>query len=191
MKSKSLSKYLLSKYNLKSIEDLDLDIVEELSLNKIVGNEIQDYDFSDFECFKNLKYLSLQNFKINNYETNELGRCKNLSAIQFSNCIFNSKSRLIGNIKVISFNNCRRFKLKYLGILKNLEVLKVSNLKIMNLKNAYFCIKNIEKIYFENIKIINFKELSKLKKLNLIEIVNCRWNKNSVKYFSKDIQIEE
>lgn len=191
MKSESLKKYLLNKYAIKKLDELDFELIEELSLNKIVNNNEQDYDFSDFELFNNLKYVSFQNFKINNYETNELGRCKKLSAIQFSNCKFNCKSRLKGNVKVISFNNCKGFKFKYLALLKNLEIVRISNFKIINLKNIFYYIKNIEKIYFENTRILNFKDLDKLKNLNLVEVVNCKWNKNTQKNFSNAVQIEE
>lgn len=192
MKSKSLEKYLLSKYEIENLQDLKIEDVEELTLNKIgANNEIQDYDFRDFEIFPNLKYISLQNFQIKNYETNEIGRCKNLSAIQFSNCNFKSKSRLRGNIKIVSFNNCKHFNLKYLSALKNLEVLKVLNSRKINLKYINFVLKNLEKVYFENITIYNFSVLSKLKNLIFIEVINCKWNRNSVKLFSKDVQIEE
>lgn len=191
MKSKSLEKYLLSKYELEKIEDLNLEDVEELLLNKICGNSDTDYDFSDFEEFKNLKYISLQNFKINNYETNELGRCKKLSAIQFSNCRFNSKSRLKGNIKIISFNNCKGVKLKYLSLLKKLEVLKFSNFKSINLRSINCYLKNLEKVCIENTKIYNFFALSKLKQLSLIELINCRWNRRYVRRFEKNVKIQE
>lgn len=191
MKSKSLEKYLLSKYEIEKIEDLNFDDVEELVLNKLDFKEETDYDFRDFEEFKNLKYIAVQNFRINNYETNELGRCKKLSAIQFSNCKFKSKSRLRGNLKVVSFNNCKGFDLKYLSLLKNLELLKISNIKSINLKCASLCLKNLEKISFENTKIYNFGELSKLKQLISVEVMNCRWNKRSKKLFSEDVQIEE
>ena len=191
MKSKSLEKYLLTKYELENIEDLNFEEVEELLLNKIEGNNETDYDFRDFEEFKNLKYISLQNFKINNYETNELGRCKKLSAIQFSNCKFQSKSRLRGNIKIVSFNNCKGLKLKYLSLLKSLEILKISNFRNINLRGINCYLKSLEKAYFENTKVYNFLALARLKSLSSIEIVNCKWNKRVVKLFSKDVQIEE
>lgn len=191
MKSKSLERYLLDKYNLKDIKDLNLKEVDELILNKINGKEKTDYNFSDFEEFTNLKYLYLQNFTIRNYETNEIGRCKKIVAIQFSNCKFKSKARLIGDIKVTSFNNCNGVKIKYLSLLKNIEVLKISNCRKINLKriNNYF--RNLERIYFENTKIYNFNLLAKLKKLLFIEVINCKWNKNSVRFFSENVKIEE
>ena len=191
MKSNDLENYLLSKYNLNKIEDLDFDEVEEISLNKIDNNKVLDYDFKDFEEFRNLKYLSLQNFKIKNYETNELGRCKKISAIQFSNCKFKSKSRLKGDLKLISFNNCKGFKIDYLGLIKNLEIIKFSNIRAVNLKSANYYLKNLQKAYFENVQIYNFGKLSKLKNLILVEVINCKWNKNSLKLFSNQTKIRE
>lgn len=191
MKSKCLEQYLLSKYGVDSIDNLDINKIEEISLNRVNDNIYQDYDFKDFEEFKKLKYISLQNFKIKNYETNELNRCKNLSAIQFSNCKFKSKCRLKGTIKVISFNNCKGLKLRYLSLLKNLEVLKILNFRSINLKYINLNIKNLEKAYFENTIIYNFASLSKLKNLILVELVNCKWNRKSKELFSKDVQIEE
>lgn len=192
MNSKSLETYLLKKFQLEKIEDLKFEEVEELLLNKIGNNGKElDYDFRDFEAFKNLKYISLQNFKINNYETNELGRCKKLSAIQFSDCNLKSKSRIRGNIKVVSFNNCKNFKIRYLSLLRNLEVLKVSNFRKVNLKGSYFYLKNLEKVYFENVTIYHLGAFSKLKKLSLVQLVNCQWNRKALRLFSKNVQIEE
>lgn len=179
MKSKSLEKYLLSKYEIEKLEDLNFDEVEELLLNKIEHQDESDYDFRDFEEFKNLRYISLENFKIRNFETNELGRCKKLSAIQFSNCIFKSKSRLRGNIKVASFNNCKGLKIRYLSLLKNLEVLKISNFNKINLKCINYYLKNLEKVTFENTKIYNLKSTAKLKNLTDLEMVNCKFSKNT------------
>lgn len=178
MKSKSLEKYLLKKFELESIEELNFEEVEEILLNNIDNNgEELDYDFRDFESFKNLKYISLQNFIIRNFETNELSRCKNLSAIQFSNCNLKSKSRLKGNIKLISFNNCNNFRIKYLSLLKNLEVLKISNFKRISLNRSCLMLKKLEKIRFENVTIYNFGVLSRLKNLSSIQVENCKLNK--------------
>ena len=76
MISKELKEYLFLKLNKKEGEDLteeDLDKVEEISLNsKTIDFQERRYDFKDFQKFKNLKLLILQNFKIRNYETNIL-----------------------------------------------------------------------------------------------------------------------
>ena len=191
MKSKCLEQYLLSKYGVDSIHNPDINKVEDISLNRVNDNIYQDYDFKDFEEFKKLKYMSLQNFKIKNYETNELGRCKKISAIQFSNCKFKSKSRLKGDLKLISFNNCKGFKIDYLGLIKNLEIIKFSNIRAVNLKSANYYLKNLQKAYFENVQIYNFGKLSKLKNLILVEVINCKWNKNSLKLFSNQTKIRE
>lgn len=189
--SKSLKNYLLNKFNVKNIEDIDFNKIEEVSLNAIEENGIlADYDFKDFEKFKNLKYVSLQNFTINNFETNEINRCKNIEAIQFSNCIIKSKSRLQNNLKIISFDNCKRVKIYYISLLKNLQILKLSNLKVINLSKIVF-LRNLRKIYFENDRIFNFIKLVSLKKLEYIRIVKCKYNKYSERKVSKQIQIEK
>ena len=74
MISKELKEYVLLKLNKKEGEELtkeDLDKIEEISLNsKTIDFQDRRYDFKDFQKFKNLKFLILQNFKIRNYETN-------------------------------------------------------------------------------------------------------------------------
>lgn len=189
--SKSLENYLLNKLNVDKIEDIDLNKVEEISINAIEENgNLGDYDFKDFVQFENLKYISLQNFTINNYETNEINRCKHIKAIQFSNCTMKSKSRLQINVKVISFDNCKRFKLYYISLLKNLQVLKISDFKVINLTNIK-SLRNLEKIYFDNGRIFNFAKLKDLKNLMHVRIVRCKWNKRAEKKLSEQIEIEK
>lgn len=189
--SNDFNNYLLKKLNVSEITDDKLENIEEISLNAIDNNGIKyNYDFRDFEKLPNLKFISLQNFVINNYETNEINRCINIEGLQFSNCILKAKSRLQGNINILSFDNCLGLRANYISLLKNLKILKVSNIKIINLKNIAI-LKSIEKIYFENGRIINFKNLSKLKKLRLVGITNCKWNKSHEKYLDETIEIEK
>lgn len=189
--STDFEQYLLNKLNVSEISLEQLNKIEEISLNAIDNNGIKNnYDFRDFEKLENLKYISLQNFVIKNYQTNEINRCKKIEGIQFSNCIFKSKSRLLGNIEKISFDNCKKLRFKYVSILKNLKVLNISNIKIVNLKRIQI-LKNLEKVYLENGIIIYFKNLSKLKNLVYIRITNCKWNKSHESYFSKNIDIEK
>lgn len=189
--SKSLETYLLNKLNIDNKDVIDLDKIDEISINAIDENgNFHDYDFRDFEKFNNLKYLSLQNFTINNYETNVINRCKKVEGLQFSNCIIKSKSRLQNDIKVISFNNCKKFKISYISLLKNLQVLKLLNQRIVNLFNITK-LKKIEKIYFENIILINFKKLSYLKNLTYIRLFKCKWNKRTEKKLNNRVEIEK
>lgn len=189
--SNDFENYLLNKLNVSEITQKKLDEVNEISLNAIGNNGIKhDYDFRDFEKIKNLKHISLQNFIIRNYETNEINRCKNLECIQFSNCIFKSKCRLYGNIKKISFNNCKRFRFKYVSILRKLKIVNFSNMIFINLKRIDI-LKSLEKIYFENGRIFNLKKVAQLKNLAYIRIINCKWNKEQMKYINKNIEIEK
>ena len=174
--SKGLENYLLKKTNKSCISDINIDDIEEISLCNLDEEKFL-VDFRDFEKFKNLKYLSLKNFKIDNYQTNEINRCKKISALQFSNCIINSKSRLQNNIQVLSFDNCKKLDLHYISLLKDLNILKLINLGRINLKNIGY-VKNVGRIYFENDNIINLKALAELSNLNYIRVINCKYNKN-------------
>jgi hypothetical protein len=189
--SNDFENYLLKKLDISEITEEKLNSIEEISLNAIGNNGIKnDYDFRDFKKLPNLKFISLQNFVIKNYETNEINRCGNLEGLQFSHCIIKSKSRLQGNIEIISFDHCKKLHFKYISILKKLKVLKFSNIMFMNLKHIGV-LKNIEKIYFENGMILNFKELSNLKKLLYIRITKCKWNKSQEKFLDENIEIEK
>lgn len=189
--SNDFENYLLKKLNVSEITTEELNKVTEISLNAIGNNGIKnDYDFRDFEKLKNVKFISLQNFIIKNYQTNEINRCPKLEGLQFSNCILKSKSRLQGNIEKISFDNCKKLRFRYVSILKKLKVVNFSNIMFINLKRIGM-LKNLEKIYFENGIILNFKKLAELKNLLYIRITNCKWNKTQEKYLNKNIEIEK
>ena len=116
--SNDFENYLLKKLNVSEITEEELNTVKEISLNAIDTNGIKNnYDFRDFEKLKNLQFISLQNFVINNYQTNEMNRCPKLEGIQFSNCVIKSKSRLQGDIHIITFDNCKRLRFKYISLL--------------------------------------------------------------------------
>jgi hypothetical protein len=189
--SNDFENYLLNKLDITEITEENLNSIEEISLNAIGNNGIKNnYDFRDFNKLPNLKFISLQNFTIKNYETNAINRCANLEGLQFAHCIIKSKSRLQGNLEIISFDQCKNLHFKYISILKNLKILKFSNILFLNLKNIGM-LKNIEKIYFENGRIFNFKELANLKKLLYIRIVKCKWNKSQEKFLNENIEIEK
>lgn len=189
--SNDFENYLLKKLNVSEITEKELNTVKEISLNAIGINGIKNnYDFRDFEKLKNLQFISLQNFVINNYQTNEMNRCPKLEGIQLSNCVIKSKSRLQGDIHIITFDNCKRLRFKYISLLKKLKVVKFSNIKFMNLKNISI-LKSLEKIYFENGRILHFKNLSHLNNLFYIRLTKCKWNKSDEKYLSKNVEIEK
>ena len=189
--SNDFENYLLKKLNVSELTEEILKEVKEISINAIGNNGIKNsYDFRDFEKLENLKFLILKNFEINNYQTNEMNRCNNLEGVQFSNCIIKSKSRLQGNIQIVTFDNCRKFHFKYISLLKNLKVVKFSNIRFLNLKNIEI-LKSLQKIYFENGIILHFKNLAYLQNLNYIRITKCRWNKLHEKYLNNNIEIEK
>lgn len=189
--SKDFEDYLLKKLEVSEITDDKLNIVEEISLNAIDNNGIKyNYDFRDFEKLLNLKFISLQNFIINNYQTNEINRCIKVEGLQFSNCIMKSQSRLQGNIQIISFDNCKKLRFKYISLLKNLHILKISNNRWINLKNIKV-LKNLEKVYFENGRVLHLKNLSYLINLRYIRMTKCKWNKEQEKLLDENIEIED
>lgn len=190
--SKSLENYLLKKMNVSDIKDLNLEKVDEISLNGInEKGEKEDFDFSDFEKLKSLKYLSLQNFEIKNFETNAISRCKNIEALQFSNCTIKSKSRLQNsNLKLISFDSCKGFNVYYISLLKKLCVIKLLNLKRINLAGIEK-FKELEKIYFENERIIHLSRLLFIKKLIFIQLLKCKYRKVSEMLLSSRVDIDK
>lgn len=124
--------------------------------------------------FKNLKFLSLQNFKIDNYQTNIINRIKSLKAVQFTDCKLVSKSTLLGNLELVSFTSCSKFNIKYISNLKNLEVLKFGILKRLNLKGIDQ-INSAKKIDFKQVNLVNSKELLKLPYLESINLSDCKY----------------
>ncbi len=189
--SKDFENYLLKKLEVSEVTNDKLKNVEEISLNAIDNNGIKyNYDFRDFEKLENLKFISLQNFIINNYQTNEINRCPKVEGVQFSNCIMKSQSRLQGNIQIISFDNCKRLRFKYISLLKSLHILKISNNKYINLKNIGI-LKNLEKVYFENGRVLHLKNLYCLKNLRYIRMTKCKWNKMQEKLLNENVEIED
>ena len=89
MISSGLKKYLLLKLNKKEEREIlpsDFDKIEEISLNNADCKTYNvEYDLKDLMLFKNLKFLSIQNFKIRNYETNIINRIQSLCAVQMVN----------------------------------------------------------------------------------------------------------
>ena len=188
--SNDFENYLLKKLEVSEITDDKLNNIEEISLNAIDNNGIKyNYDFRDFEKLPNLKFISLQNFIINNYQTNEINRCTKVEGLQFSNCIMESQSRLQGNRQILSFDKCQKLRFKYISITKNLQILKISNNRFINLKNIGI-LKNLEKVYFENGRILYLKNLSNLKNLRYVRMTKCKWSKIQEKSLDENIEIE-
>jgi hypothetical protein len=194
MVSKSLKKYLITKLNKSDEEELneeDFNNVEEISINrKNILDEEEDYDFKDFLLLKNLKFLSIQDFKIRNFETNVINRMLNLKAVQMNNCKISSRCSLTGNLELISFQNCKNLKIDYVRNLKNLKVLKISGYKKINLKGISN-LKNIEKIYFRNSNLKNESEILKLPNLDYINLAESKYKVNLEKLLKDSIKIEK
>jgi hypothetical protein len=194
MISKSLKKYLITKLNKSDEEELDeedFNKIEEISINlKNISDEEEDYDFKDFLLFKNLKFLSIQNFKIRNFETNIINRISNLKAVQMTNCKISSRCSLTGNLELISFHNCKNFKLDYIRNLKKLKVLKISGYKRINLKGISN-LKNIEKLYFRNTKLEREMEILNLQNLDYINLTESKYKQKLEDLLPKSVKIEK
>ena len=130
IESKCLTEYINQKLNLPLDHDLnkeDLSKITEISINgKDLQGNLNDYDFKDFLKMENLQFLNLQNFIIDNYQTNIINRIKTLKTLQFTDCKFKSKSTLFNNIELISFTSCTKVNSKYFENLKNLKTLKIN-----------------------------------------------------------------
>ena len=155
LKSNSLTEYIKQKLNLPldvELSDEDLAKITEISINgKDLDGRINDYDFKDFMCLSNLQYLSLQNFVIDNYETNIINRIKTIKAVQFTDCKMKSKSTLFGNIEMLSFTSCSKLDSKYFCNLKSLNTVKINLCGKVNLEAAK------QMVNLKNIDVIDTK----------------------------------
>ncbi len=192
MISNGLEKYLILKLNKKgNFNEKDFEKIEEISLNfKELNSQKLDYDFKDFLKFENLKFLSLQNFNIKNYETNIINRIKSLCAVQMTNCKISSKSTLQGNLELISFQHCKNLKIKYISNLKKLKILKIGNNKRISVKGISK-LKSLEKLYFRDIKLSYSRELELLPNLSYINLAESKYSKNLEKNLSNNIEIDK
>ncbi len=130
LESNNLTEYIKQKLNIPEEQEIsanDLSQISEISINgKDLSGNVNDYDFKDFLKMNNLQFLNLQNFTIDNYETNIINRIKTLKTLQFTDCKIKSKSTLFNNIELISFTSCTKVNSKYFENLKNLKTLKIN-----------------------------------------------------------------
>ena len=135
IKSKGFISYLLDLLDKLSIDDVEDEEINSITDIVLVKNDKDDdYNFIDLEMFPNLKELVLINFKIDNFETNVLNRCKSLRKVEFVDCNIVSKSRLLNeNITDLSIDHCKINNI-YFSKTKNLKILKVKNIKLFDAK---------------------------------------------------------
>ncbi len=194
MISSGLKKYLLLKLNKKEEREIlpsDFDKIEEISLNNADCKTYNvEYDLKDLMLFRNLKFLSIQNFKIRNYETNIINRIQSLCAVQMVNCEIISKSTLQNNIELISFQNCKKLSLYYIRNLKKIKILKVENCKSINL-NKIYVLSSIEKVYLKNVRIRNINKVLKLPNLKYINLAESKYSKSFEKKLPQNLEIDK
>lgn len=194
MISSGLKKYLLLKLNKNDEDEIlpsDFDKIEEISLNNLDCEKYNiEYDFKDLMLFKNLKFLSVQNFKIRNYETNIINRISSLCAVQMVNCEIFSKSTLQNNIELISFQNCKKFSLYYLKNLKKIKILKIENCRSIDLRKIY-AFSSIERIYLKNVKIKNISKLLQLPNLKYINLAESKYSRRFEAKIPNNIELDK
>lgn len=186
-KNDSFYNYILLKLNKKELEKNDLDMIEEISIK---SDKKIKFEIRDLEKFKNLKSLTLQEFKINNYETNTINRCKKIESLQFINCKFNSKSRLLSNnIKTLVIDNCKNLKYKYFTKLEKMTNLKIYNIRKVDSRRisklAY-----LEKLTLNNTKVKNSIYLKNLNRLSILNLKGSKYNKILIELLKNKLQIE-
>lgn len=191
IKSKSFTNYLLKLLNKLSIDDIEEKEINTITDIVLVKNDKDDdYNFIDLEMFPNLKELVLINFKINNFETNVLNRCKSLQKVEFVDCKIVSKSRLLNNnITNLSISNCK-VKNVYFSKAKNLKILNVKNIKLFDAKKIVRLI-NLEELRVNDTKIKSSKYLSSVAKLKFLNLTGSKYDKELECSLSSNIVFEK
>ena len=179
---------LLDKLSIDDVEDEEINSITDIVLVK--NDKDDDYNFIDLEMFPNLKELVLINFKIDNFETNVLNRCKSLRRVEFVDCNIVSKSRLLNeNIIDLSIDNCRINNI-YFSKTKNLKIIKVKNIKLFDAKKIVRLI-NLEELRINDTRIKSSKYLSSIVKLKFLNLTGSKYDKDLEKSLSNNILFEK
>lgn len=191
-KSKCFEDLILKKLEKESIQKItesDLSVIDNLEIIK--NNKKQDYNLIDLQNFSNLRSICLVNFKINNFETNILNRCKNLEEVEFRNCKIISKSRLLNeNIKFLIIENCKNINSRYFSKIRNVKKLKVSNIRKFDARKTARLVE-LENLTINNVKIKASKYLAKIVKLTYLNLRGSRFDKSLENYLSSNVIFEK
>ena len=191
-RSKFIENAILEKVYKNSIDELTEDDIFSIN-NLVLENEKKNVkvDLLDLEKLTNLKSLMLINFKINNYETNILNRCKSLEKVEFVNCSIVSKSRLLNeSVKSVSIDNCTRMRSSYINKVINVETLIINNIKKFDAHNMVRLAK-LENLTINNVRVKSAKYLLKIVKLNYLNLINSKYDKSIEKRLAKNIIFEK
>ena len=191
IKSKGFINYLLEVFDKLSIDDVKEKELKTITDVILVKNDKDDeYNFIDLEMFPNLQEIVLINFKIDNFETNVLNRCKNLKKVEFVDCDIVSKSRLLNeNITELGIDRCK-INNSYFGDAKGLKLLTVQNVKLFDVRKIGRLI-NLEELRVNYTKLKSANYLSRIVKLKFLNLTGSKYDKNLEKSLSDRIHFEK
>ena len=173
--------------NLSSIEEIEDISIQDINL---MQNKL-NINLREIVKLKNLKNISLKFFEITDEIIEAINKLEYIEFIEFSMCIFKTKSRLSSKLKSIIIYNCQGFKFDILkentnleelqlihsGIVdinnitnfKNLKFLKVANCNVISIPNINV-LENLEQLYLNHIEILYNIDISKMTNLKLISL---------------------
>lgn len=190
-KSKGFINYLLELFDKLSIDDVtdkEINMITDVILVK--NDKDDEYNFIDLEMFPNLQEIVLINFKIDNFETNVLNRCKKLRKVEFVDCDIVSKSRLLNeNITELGIDHCK-INNSYFGDAKGLKLINVQNVKLFDVRKIGRLI-NLEELRVNYSKLKSANYLSRIVKLKFLNLTGSKYDKNLEKSLSKGIYFEK
>ena len=213
-----LLNYLQLKLNRLSnkFREEELSTIDKLILNaKDIDGNIKEIDLSILKYFTGLKELELNNLDISNDVLITISKIHSLTNLTFNNCKFNNPN-LIQMIKVYNLNIINspiqdtKFlkslmllkKVSFVGLdniyiddinnLINLKSLKLSNSKIVDIKEKLL-LPNLEELYIDNTNLYDFDLLNISKRKKLVKLVISDdiylKNKDFIRTLSKEIVV--
>lgn len=179
----------------------ELKRIDELYLNPIsINNNYVKIDFNILRYFPNLKKLEISNSNIDDKMIENIVRLLNLEVLMFNNCHISSiKGLYQSKIKSLGFNNCVVHDIENIGLMKNLNTIKLINMKlgsIIYLENLPHLIEVdlryssldsistlyhfilIERLAIDNSNIMDLDFVNKYSGLTEISISNNQYKKN-------------
>ena len=117
--------------NLSNIEEIEDISIQDINL---MQNKL-NINLMEIVKLKNLKSISLKFFEITDKIIAAINKLENIETIEFSMCIFKTKSRLSSKLKSVIIYNGQGFKLDMLKENMILEELQLIHSGIVNINN--------------------------------------------------------
>lgn len=173
LKSKELTEYVyitVDKDRAEPLYDSDLEQVEDVTLDAFdfIG-EPTDETIYDLVFFKNLKNCMIVNMTISAGEIEILNKLENLESIQFVNCVFKSDNKYHMKATEVILDKCIEANISLFDEMNTITKLKIVNCDKVNLKGLEN-LSNVTEIYLQNLILKDIDEVSKLKKLEYINL---------------------